>query len=72
MGYAMKFQRMALLMAVQFFGLFGLIGGMVLYIIGLLCMKTLSGRNYLYPIIPFDLKSFAGLFVRPSINKSKH
>ncbi len=72
MGYAMKFQRMALLVLVQLFGLFGLIGGTVLFIIGLLCMKTLSGRNYLYPIVPFDLKSFAGLFVRPSISKAKH
>ena len=69
MGYAMKFERMLLLILVQLFGLWGFIGGAVFLTICMLCIKTLSGRNYLYPIVPFNLKAFIGLFIRPSIGK---
>lgn len=64
MGYAMKFSRILLLILTRLFGFWGLIGGAVALVIGLMLMKTLSGRNYLYPIIPFDFKAFTELFVR--------
>ena len=64
MGYAMKFQRILLLILVQFLGVWGLIGGVVLLFILMLCIKTLSGRCYLFPIIPFKAKAFAELFLR--------
>ncbi|MGI6280045.1 MAG: spore germination protein [Acutalibacteraceae bacterium] len=64
MGYAMKFSRMALLILVQFSGIWGLIAGFLALIIGMLNIKTLSGRNYLYPIFPFKARAFAELFLR--------
>lgn len=64
MGYAMKFERIFLLLAVQFFGLLGLVSGLILLFIGMLNIKTLSGRCYLYPIIPFKPKAFSELFLR--------
>lgn len=64
MGYAMKFERILLLVAVQLFGIIGLICGIVFLIICMLSVKTLSGRGYLYPIIPFKAKAFAELFIR--------
>lgn len=64
MGYAMKFERIFLLLLVQFLGALGLLGGVVLLFIAMLNIKTLSGRGYLYPIIPFKGKAFLELFVR--------
>lgn len=64
MGYAMKFERILLLLLVQFFGLWGLLGGILVLFISMLKIKTLSGRCYLYPIIPFNAKAFAELFLR--------
>lgn len=71
MGYAMKFERVFLLFAVNLFGLWGIIGGFILLLVFMVSMKTISGRNYLYPIIPFNLKHFIKLFVRPAIGE-KH
>ena len=64
MGYAMKLERLLLLILSGIFGLWGFIGGLVFIIICMLSVKTLSGRNYLYPIIPFNLKGFAEFFLR--------
>ena len=63
-GYAMKFERLFLLVATQIFDLWGFLGGLILLIAGMLFVKTLSGRNYLYPLVPFRKKGFAELFVR--------
>ncbi len=67
MGYAMKFERVLLLISTQFFGLWGFIGGIVICLLIMGFTKTLSGRCYLYPIIPFDFKAFCRLFVRPTV-----
>ena len=64
MGYAMKFERLLLLVLAQLLGLWGFIGGIVLIFVSMLMIKTLSGRNYLYPLIPFNAKGFSELFMR--------
>lgn len=64
MGYAMKFERLLLLVLTQILGIWGLVGGIVFIFICMLLIKTLSGRNYMYPIIPFNLKGFLELFIR--------
>ena len=64
MGYAMKFERLLLLVLTQILGIWGFIGGIVLITVGMLLIKTLSGRNYLYPVVPFNLKGFTELFMR--------
>ena len=64
MGYAMKFERLLLLLTTQLFGVWGFAGGIIFIFICMLLIKTLSGRNYLYPIIPFNLKGFLDLFIR--------
>lgn len=64
MGYAMKLERLLLLILSGIFGLWGFIVGLVFIIICMLSVKTLSGRNYLYPIVPFNLKGFAEFFLR--------
>ncbi len=64
MGYAMKFERLLLLLTTQLLGVWGFIGGIIFIFICMLLIKTLSGRNYLYPIIPFNLRGFLELFIR--------
>jgi len=69
MGYAQKFIRIMLLFSTEFLGVFGFFGGIILSILTMALTKTLTGRNYLYPIIPFNLKDFSRLFVRPEIKE---
>ncbi|MEE1239677.1 MAG: spore germination protein [Acutalibacteraceae bacterium] len=64
MGYAMKFERLLLLVLTRLLGIWGFAGGIILIFICMLLIKTLSGRNYLYPIIPFNLRGFLELFIR--------
>lgn len=69
MGYAMKFKRILLLILTQFLGLWGFFAGIAVCLILMLSTKTLSGRCYLYPVIPFNAKAFARLFFRPTVRK---
>ncbi len=72
LGYAMKFSRITVIILTALFGLWGYIGGFLLMIIMIATTKTLAGRNYLYPLIPFDRKAIRSLIVRRSISKSKN
>lgn len=72
LGYAMKFSRITVIILTALFGLWGYIGGFLLMIILIATTKTLAGRNYLYPLIPFDRKAVRSLILRRSISKSKN
>ncbi len=67
MGYAQKFIRTILLISTQFLGIYGFIAGILLPIIVMIFTKTLSGKGYFSPIIPFDPSGFVKLFVRTKI-----
>ncbi len=69
MGYAQKFVRVFLLILTQFFGLWGFIFGLIATVITMGFTKTMTGRHYLYPIIPFNGKDFLKLFVRTKIKE---
>lgn len=64
MAYAIKFERLLLLILTQILGIWGFVCGLVFLFICMLNIKTLSGRGYLYPLIPFNPKAFFELFVR--------
>ncbi len=72
MGYAMKFSRIFLLVLSQLFGFWGLFGGIVAVLLLAGFSKTLSGRSYLSPIIPFRPKDFARMFIRTGIRYKNH
>lgn len=73
MGYAMKFSRILLLVAAELFNFWGFGIGLAAIIVFAACSKTLSGRGYLYPIVPFNARDFMRLFVRTNIrSKSNH
>lgn len=69
MGYAQKFVRIFLLIVTELFGLYGFLGGIAVWVIIMGCTKTLGGKGYLYPVIPFNLKDFTRLFIRPRIKE---
>ena len=55
LGYAIKFCRIILLVAVHFFGIWGLVIGFLVFLILIALNKTVDGsRSYLYPLIPFN------------------
>ena len=64
LGFAFKFARLGLLILTGCFGLWGFLGGTVLFLIILCSTRTLSGKSYLYPLIPFNARDFKRVFVR--------
>ena len=53
LGYAMKFMRLILLLLVQLFGIYGFGGGIVFIVCTIASNKTIAGKSYIYPLIPF-------------------
>ena len=64
LGFAFKFARLGLLILTGCFGLWGFLGGTVLFLIILCSTRTLSGKSYLYPLIPFNARDCKRVFVR--------
>ena len=65
LGYAFKFLRIGLLIAVQLLGLWGLLLGSLAVVILLAANKTVNGRrSYLFPLVPFSPKALLSLLIR--------
>ncbi len=64
LGYALKFIRLATLIFVFFFGIWGLLIGFLLFVILLATNKTVTGMHYLYPLIPFNGRALKRLLIR--------
>lgn len=71
LGYALKFMRIILLFLVQIFGVFGYIGGIILVAVLIVTNKTISGKSYIYPLIPFNWRRFCRSFLRVSLPTSE-
>ncbi len=67
LGYAFKFMRILLLLLTYFFGLWGLIGGLLAIPLIIASNKTVTGKGYLYPIIPFNWQALKSHFYRRRI-----
>lgn len=68
LGYAIKFMRIILLILTVLFNLWGFIGGIVITIILIATNRTVSGKSYLYPLIPFNAKAFKRTVLRMTQN----
>jgi stage V sporulation protein AF len=69
LGYAFKFVRVATLIFVYFLGPWGLIVGGLLFLFLIITNVTVSGGfNYLYPLIPFNLRAMSRLLFRVKKN----
>ncbi len=53
LGYALKFMRVIILILTHFLNLWGFIIGTVISILCLVLNRTISGKSYIYPLIPF-------------------
>lgn len=71
LGYALKFQRIILLLLTGAFGIYGYIGGLVLCTLTVVCNKTLSGVGYLYPLVPFNGRELLRRLLRVSLADAK-
>ena len=65
LGYAFKFMRMMILALVAVFGIWGFLGGIILFLIFVATNRTISGKQrYLYPLIPLNLRDLGRLIIR--------
>ncbi len=71
LGYALKFMRIIALLTTQFFGLWGFIGGMIFAFGCIILNRTVAGKSYLYPLIPFRPKELLRRVVRISLPNSE-
>lgn len=69
LGYAFKLSRIFILILTAAFNLRGFIAGILIVLIEMLFTKTITGRGYLYPLIPFNAKTLSRLLIRHPINK---
>lgn len=71
LGYALKFMRLILICTTAAFGLWGFVGGLIFVVIAVVSNRTISGKSYIYPIIPFNKKQFLRRFCRVSLPRSE-
>ncbi|SCK03088.1 Bacillus/Clostridium GerA spore germination protein [uncultured Clostridium sp.] len=64
LGFALKFNRVILLITTGLFGTWGFIVGVILNIIMLVTTKTVTGERYLYPLVPFNWKALKKVVFR--------
>lgn len=64
LGYAFKFMRMILLVLTAVFNYWGFIIGVILSVCAVVFNKTIAGKSYIYPLIPFNYKKLKKRFFR--------
>ena len=69
LGYAFKLSRVFIIILTAIFNLWGFIAGVVIIALIIGFTKTVTGRRYLYPLIPFDSKAISRLLIRHPISK---
>lgn len=71
-GYALKFSRVLLLILSAIGGIWGFTIGIVIELLVCAQTKTIVGKNYIYPLIPFNWKKLSQKIFRFSIYQSKN
>lgn len=71
LGYALKFMRIITLILTGFFDLPGFIVGIIITVVAIVRNKTISGRSYIYPLIPFNGRQLLRRFFRISLPRSE-
>ena len=64
LGYALKFMRMILLILTALLNLPGFIIGVLLSVCAVVFNKTIAGKSYIYPLIPFKWSELKKRFFR--------
>lgn len=71
LGYAIKFQRIIMLVLTGIFGVWGFGIGCILTLIAFFTNRTMAGQGYLYPLIPFDGHQLFKRFFRISLTRNE-
>ena len=69
LGYALKLMRIALLLLVAALDIWGLIAGMILFVLLLATTRPILGKGYLYPLLPFNAKALGRILRRQPISR---
>ncbi len=64
LGYAIKFMRIINLILTAAFGVWGYIAAILLMVVAVVSNKTISGKSYIYPLFPLNLKQLSKRFIR--------
>ena len=70
MGWAFKISRLFVIIMTALFNIKGYFIGFAVVFLRMLTTKTITGRGYLYPLIPFNFKALISLLLRRPIDKS--
>ena len=71
LGYTIKLFRVLILVLCGIFGPWGYVAGLLLMVISAFTTPTITGRKYLYPLIPFNGADFCRLMLRLPIHRKK-
>ena len=64
LGYAMKFMRILILILTAIFNIWGFAVGVILSVCAIVFNKTIAGKSYIYPLVPFSLSELKKRFLR--------
>ena len=64
LGYAMKFMRIIMLILTALFGIWGYGAGLILTVCAIIFNRTIAGKSYIYPLIPFSWSELKKRFFR--------
>jgi len=64
LGYALKFMRVIILILTSILNVWGYVTGIVITVSAVCLNRTVAGKSYIYPLIPFNLKEFSRRFLR--------
>lgn len=71
LNYAFKFMRIIILILSRFFNFIGFAVGVALSLVLIGTNKTVTGKGYLYPVIPFNAHDFKYKFLRMKIRSAE-
>ena len=64
LGYALKFMRVIILVLTALFNFWGFLAGILLSACSIIFNRTIAGKSYIYPLIPFHWSEVKKRFLR--------
>ena len=71
LNYAFKFMRILILILTYFLSVWGFVLGLIVSVVLIATNKTVTGKGYLYPVIPFNYHDFKYKFLRLKIRSKE-
>lgn len=69
LGYALKFMRIILLVLTSLFDVWGFAAGVILSVCAVVFNRTIAGKSYIYPLLPFHWSALKARFIRTRLPK---